>query len=237
MKNLQTLSLASLLTGNIFAMADYSQPTPNYQASYANNNQSVTPKKARKFFKNNKYLPFIVVIVLVSIVAVLAVRNVMPSGSSGGQSLLATDKRINVDKPTAQQALNKSFSFPLRDAQGKQVSQLKYEIQNVELRDEIIVKGQRATSVKGRTFLILNLKITNNFDKSIQLNSKDYIRLIVGSSPEKLAADIHNDPVDVQAISTKYTRLGFPINDDEKSLTLQVGEISGQKETVTLNLK
>jgi hypothetical protein len=235
MKNLQTLSLS----GNILSMADYSNPSSNYQASYvnSNNSSSMSPKKTKKFFKNNKYLPFIVVIAFVSLIAVFAVRNVMTSNNSSSQSLLATDKRVDVDKPTAQQVLNKSFSYPLRDATGKEVSKLKYEIQNAELRDEIIVKGQRATSVKGRTFLILNLKITNSYDKSIQLNSKDYVRLVVGSSPENLAADIHNDPVDVQAISTKYTRLGFPINDDEKSLTLQVGEISGKKETITLDLK
>lgn len=182
-------------------------------------------------------MPFIVVIAVVGLIGVFAVNNAMQSNASSGGNVLSANKKVDIEKPVAQQILNRSFNFPLRDAQGKEVSQLKYEIQNAELRDEIVVKGQRATAVQGRTFLILNLKITNNYDKSIQLNSKDYVRLTVGNSTEQLAADIHNDPVDVQAISTKYTRLGFPIDDNEKSLTIQVGEITGKKEQIKLDLK
>lgn len=220
---------------SVLAMSDFSSPTSFSQASYVNNNSASSSKKVKKFFKNSPYLPFIIVIVLVVLVAGVAINNVM-KGSSGN-SVLSSDNRANIDKPVAEQLLNRSFDFPLRDGSGKEVSKLKYEIQSAELRNDIIVKGQRASAVKGRTFLIVNLKITNTFDKSVQLNSKDYIRLIVGSSSEKLAADIHNDPVDVQAISTKYTRLGFPINDNEKSLILQVGEIEGPKQEIKLNLK
>ncbi len=216
-------------------MADFSSQSSFNQPSSFSNNASLNSKKSKKLI-NNKYFPFIAVIVVVGFIGVFAINNAMQSSASA-PSVLSANKKVDIEKPVAQQVLNRSFNFPLRDAQGKEVSQLKYEIQNAELRDEIVVKGQRATAVQGRTFLILNLKITNNYDKSIQLNSKDYIRLIVGGSPEQLAADIHNDPVDVQAISTKYTRLGFPINDDEKSLTIQVGEITGKKEQIKLDLK
>lgn len=193
-------------------------------------------KKTKNYFKNNKYLPLIVVLVLFIILGTLAIRNTMQSNASPS-AILGSSGKVEIEGPIAEQKLNKTLIFPLRDAQGKKVSDLKYEIQSAELRNEILVKGQKATAVEGRTFLVLNLKITNNFDKSIQLNSKDYIRLTTGNSPEKLAADIHNDPVEVQAISTKYTRLGFPINKNNSSLTLQVGEISGPKETIKLNLR
>lgn len=108
---------------------------------------------------------------------------------------------------------------------------------SAELQDEIVIKGQKANAVKGKEFLIINLKLTNNYSKTIQINTRDYIRLSVNKSDEKLAADIHNDPVEVQAISTKYTRLGFPIDETDKNLTLYVGEINGKKESITLNLK
>jgi hypothetical protein len=52
-----------------------------------------------------------------------------------------------------------------------------------------------------------------------------------------LAPEIHNDPVEVQALSTKYTRLAFPIDDTYKDLTLYVGEINGHKDAIKLNLK
>lgn len=235
MKNLQTSSVLDILGGNTLAMADFSNASPSFQSSFASG--KTTTNNGDKKFKGKKLLPLLLVVIAVGIIGTIVVNNANSSQSSSPALLGASDKRVDVEKPTAQETLNKTFNFPLRDAAGKEVSKLKYEIQNAELRDEIIVKGQKATAVKGRTFLIINLKITNNYDKSIQLNSKDYIRLIVSGSPEKLAADIHNDPVDVQAISTKFTRLGFPIDDDQKSLTLQVGEISGKKETVTLNLK
>ena len=146
------------------------------------------------------------------------------------------DQRIEIEGALASVELNREFSFPLRDSSGKEVSQIKYSVQNAELRNEIIVKGQRATSVKGRRFLILNLKIANKFEQAIEIDTRNYIRLIRnGNEDEKLAPDIHNDPVEVQAISTKLTRIGFPINDTDKDLKFYVGEINGEKQTIDLN--
>jgi hypothetical protein len=190
----------------------------------------------RRFVKKSTLLPFAVVGVVVLIVGVLVMRNATSTTGAVSVPTLSNDKRITVEKPKAEQKLNKVYNFPLKDQTGKEVSKFSYEIQNAELRDSILVKGQKATAVKGRTFLIINLKITNNFNKDIQLNVKDFVRLTTGNSTEKLAPDIHNDPVDVQAISTKYTRVGFPINDTDKNLSLQVGEITGSKEVIKLSL-
>ena len=68
------------------------------------------------------------------------------------------------------------------------------------------------------------------------MNTRDYVRLTVNNGSEWLAPDIHNDPVEIQAISTKYTRIGFPISDTDKKLKLQIGEINGDKEIVDLKL-
>ena len=149
----------------------------------------------------------------------------------------ASDQRVSLPQPVSHQALNSPFTFPLKDQNGKVLSNLNYDIQDAELRNVIVIKGTKATAVQGRTFLVINLKITNNYEKSVQINARDYIRLIINKNDEKLAPDIHNDPVEVQAISTKYTSVGFPINDTFKSLVLQVGEITGKKELITLNLK
>lgn len=159
------------------------------------------------------------------------------NASSAASVLPASDKRTSVEKPKAEQKINREFLFPLKNQLGKEVSKLKYEVQTAELRDEIVIKGAKATAVKGRTFLIISLKVTNNYDKSIQLNARDYLRLIVDNSPEKLAPDIHNDPVEVQAISTKYTRVGFPIDDKDQKLVLQVGEVAGKKDLIELKLQ
>lgn len=148
------------------------------------------------------------------------------------------DARINLQGPRATAQINRSFSFPLKDAKGKEISQIGYDITSTEVRDEILVKGQRATAVQGKTFLILELKITNSYSKAIDINTRDYLRLTVnGKNNEMLAADIHNDPANVQANSTKYVRIGFAINDTDQGFVLHVGEINGPKTDLPLNLK
>lgn len=149
-----------------------------------------------------------------------------------------SDNRKEVQGAKASQNLNKEMSFPLKDAKGEEVSRIKFVIEKAELRDEIVVKGQKATAISGRTFLILTLKIMNEHNQAIEIDTRDYIRLSVnGNGEEWLAPDIHNDPVEVQAISTKYSRVGFPIDDGDTDMTLRIGEINGDKEDVQVKLK
>lgn len=187
-------------------------------------------RRSNILFPLNRYIGIFVVILLVILSFYLG-------GRFARSSITYQDGRPAPAVAKAKQILNKELAVPLKDSDGKEVTKIKYVIETVELQDSIIVKGQRANAVKGRTFLLLNLKITNDYSQGVEINSKDYIRLSVNGKIELLAADIHNDPVKIQAISTKYTRIGFPINDSDKNLMLKVGEIKGQKETVKLNLK
>lgn len=169
---------------------------------------------------------------LIALVVIGVVTNI------GYSAATKEDTRIEIKSAKATQTINKEYAFPLKDAKGTVVTTIKYTIEGAELRDEIVVKGQRASAVKGRTFLIVPVKITNEYSQSIDMQSKDYIRLTVnGAEGEQLAADIHSDPVTVQALSTKSTRLGFPINDTDTKLTLKVGELNGTKETIEITLK
>ena len=191
-------------------------------------------KKVNKFFRGSVYLPFIIVGFIVLVIGFFVVKGFMGQGSA---SAFSSPDSVAIEKPKAEQTLNKVLYFPLKDKDGKEVAKLKYEILKSELRNQIIVKGQKASAVEGRTFLVVNVKITNDYEKPIELRARDYVRLKINSSKEQLAPEIHNDPVEVQALSTKYTRLGFTINDDEKNLKLIVGEIGGKKQEISLNLK
>lgn len=157
-------------------------------------------------------------------------------GKTTGSTQNYNDERPVVSEAKAKQELNKEFAFPLRDSTGKEVSKVKYRIDSVELNDNLIVKGQRVRSVQGRTFLVINVRITNPHNQAIDINTRDYVRLGTNGSSELLAPDVHNDPVQVQAISTKLTRVAFPINDSDKNLKLSIGEINGAKQTIDLNL-
>lgn len=179
--------------------------------------------------RNYKRLIPIVIIVLFFGLAVYKISRLSNSSAS--------EQRIEVQDAKATQELSKEFQFSLNNADGEEVGKIKFVVENAELRDEIIVKGQRATSVEGRTFLILNLKITNEFNQAIEITTRDYIRVAMnGNTAELLAPDIHNDPVEIQAISTKYTRVGFAINDTDKDLILLVGEIQKEKQQIPLKL-
>ncbi len=180
-----------------------------------------------------KYLP-LAILVAVGVIAIvlftLGVKKLF-KGST------ATDTRIVIAGAKATQNVNKEFDFPIMDAEGQEATKLKFKVDTVDKRDEIVVDGKRATSVKGRTFLVISLKITNTYTASIQVSVADYLRLSLnGKESELLAPDIHNDPVLIQAGSTKLTRVAFPINDTDKDMNLWVGEIKGKKEKIKLTL-
>jgi len=149
-------------------------------------------------------------------------------------SKTSSNKSTTQVKPLQTQSINREFSFPLNNGV-EDVAEIKFEVTDVELTDEIIVQGQKATAIAGRDFLIINLKITNEYEKAIEMSTRDYIRLLVNDNQEeKLAPEIHNDPVEIQAISTKHTRVGFPINESWESLSLLVGQIKEEKEQIKL---
>lgn len=185
-------------------------------------------RRYKKIFKN------VIIAFIALIILVVAVK--MINGEKSDERI--ADNRMEVKDAIFVTDVNKEFNFPLKDLSGEEVSKIKYMIEKTELTDEIITEGKRATAVKGRIFLILVLKITNQYEKPIEINTRDYVRLSVnGNEKELLAPDTHNDPVEIQAISTKYTRVGFIINDSDKDHTLYVGEIQGDKEKIRLDFK
>lgn len=207
------------------------------QANYNLN----SPKKSNAFFRFFNHLfhsPILLFLVGLFFVLLLGFYSTQQSvaNPSDANTSQQDNKQLSLQKPDVQKKINKSFTFPLRDSEGKEVSNLTYTIDSVETRNQIIVQGQQATVIKGKTFLIINVKLTNNYDKAIQVNARDYLRVIINDSPEKLAPDMHSDPVDVQAISTKLTRLGITINESDKNVILQIGEISGKKENIKISL-
>lgn len=189
----------------------------------------VTESKFEFHFRRK---PLILVLLSLIILLGLIFFGVSNSAQKSVATSVNNDKRTEISDAKARQVIGQEFSFPIKDTNGKEVTKIKYRVENAELHDEIVVQGQKATAVKGKTFLVINLKLQNDYNKSIEINTKDYIRLSVGSSKEMLASDIHNDPLIIQPISTKYTRLGFAINDKDNNLQLHVGEISGEKTTI-----
>jgi anion-transporting ArsA/GET3 family ATPase len=174
----------------------------------------------------------IILIVLTPFYLILSRRKPDTSQVAGSQTSTET---ITVAEALKTSAIGKQYDVPLTDQSGDEIAKLQFDLVDAELRDEILVKGSKATAVPGRQFLIINFKITNQSENGVNVNTKNYLRLSVnGNDAEWLAPDIHNDPVEVQAISTKRTRLGFPINESDTNLRLQFGQIAGNKEIIEL---
>lgn len=177
--------------------------------------------------RNKKILLAVSSIIAVTLMAGMVLKN-KPSSTS-------KDKRITIQGPKAETKINRDFSFPIKDEKGRKVTTMVMYLDTAQLRDEIIVKGQKAYPVQGKTFLILDMRIKNDFDKPLEIRARDFFRLVVnGKETDKLAADIHNDPVNIQPLSTKQTRLGFFIKDTDKNLSLFVGELTGKKTKVPI---
>ncbi len=200
----------------------------NNQSSSSFNRTDYSPRKNLK-----SYLPLLVL----GFFVILVIGLVVGSSYYILKALPKKTSAVSIAGARANQNLNKEFSFPLKDASGKEVSKIKFVIQNAEIRDELIIQGQKALSVQGRTFLVLNLKITNDQNQDVKINTRDYMRLSVNGSNDWIAPEVHNDPVDVQPISTKFTRVAFAVNTTDKNLKLRVGEINGTKEDIKLTLQ
>jgi len=176
-----------------------------------------------------KYKKILVVITILVIGIILGIK--LFSGGNSAQPTPASQS----DSIISTANLNTDFSFPLKDSKGNEISNVNINASNAELKSEVIIKGSRSAAQNGKAFLIIDLKITNDYNKSIDVNTRNYFRLSLEGKDVWLAADIHNDPVKVQAISTKLTRIGFIVDKDTKKYILRIGEIDGDKQEIEIN--
>jgi hypothetical protein len=186
-----------------------------------------------------KVLGVVLLLITAAGISYIALTSIQIKPAAEKQSGLTTPQingKPEMAPAIATLTLNKEFTFATYNNSGNKLGEFKYTIENAELRDEIIVRGQKATAIQGKTFLILNIKLTNDQDKNLNINSRDYVRLSSGNN-EWLAPDVHNDPLEIQAISTKYSRLGFAVFDNQRNFKLKVGEIDKDKTDIEINFK
>lgn len=209
-------------------------------ASDSVNTSSNIISKVKSFFtgrNRNKFKDFLPLIILgVVVVGALLFIGKVAVDAFKGQTLGMSDSRIEIKGPKAKMSLDKTYYFPLVDDKGKVIAKLRFFLDDAEVRDEIILDGQKAVAPKGTTYLITTIELTNDSNKFIEMKVRNYVRLSKNSNKKLYAAGIHNDPVEIQPQSTKLTRLGFPISDTDKDFILRVGDLDGKKELVKLNL-
>jgi len=166
-----------------------------------NNFPGVTLSQTFRQIKRSRKGLISIVIAIVVILGIIVLVNTTV-GKSNAQSSNTAVKKNQVVQPIADQIINRVFQFSVKDKTGKVITNFDYKIIDAQLINEVIINGQKYNPIAGKVFLVINLEITNNFTQTITIQPRDYVRILMNHSSEKLAPDIYNDPVDVQAIST-----------------------------------
>lgn len=207
--------------------------------------EKVIPGARRRLFtyplsyKQKRYIRFFGIILVAVVILYTLLSLVANKKENQALSISASQEaqKIQLSQPVATQTINRTFAFPVLDKSGnKPITTFQYKIDTAELRNEVVINGSKYHPIKGKTFLILTLDITNNYTQDLQIQPRDYVRVTVNNSSEKLAPDLYNQSVDVQAISTMHTDLGLAIDTNARNIKLLVGQITGSKETIPLTL-
>lgn len=197
-------------------------PASDYSSTPRSSKNNSFAKQFNNIVSNYKTVILVVAILAMAVIAILII-----SGNRPDQA---------ISRQLAQQTLNigKTFEFPIRGADGKTIdNNLKMILTTAEKTNQILIKGQPATARTGKLFLILNIELDNPTNNQLSLSPVELIRL-VDSSDRRFAPDVHNDEVKIEPISIKRTRVGFVVNQSDKQFKIQVGEVSGEKQTFDL---
>lgn len=128
--------------------------------------------------------------------------------------------------------VNQSFEFAAKDEKGNLTDKkVKMTLMTAEQTNEILVKGKKLKAKSDKMFTIVLLEIENPHQERLTLTPYDLMRLI-DSQGKTFAPDVHNAIVTLQPISTKRDRVGFLLDSKEKSIKLQIGEITGDKKVI-----
>lgn len=99
------------------------------------------------------------------------------------------------------------------------------KLTNAEIANSLLVQGKRARTREGKTFLIINMEVENQFAVPLYTFPVDLLRL-VREDGKKIAPSVHQGTVEVRPISTKKSNVGFVVDPGDKDFKVEVGELS-----------
>lgn len=184
--------------------------------------------KEERFKLSKKHKKIIFIVVLILLIGLIGPRIFKNKTKMG-------NNQISQTKNTKLIPVNKKFTFPALDNQGKAAGVINFTITSAEKAPEVLVKDQTYKAKEGKLFLIINLELQNDSTNRLNIFPGDLIRLTTGDASKKFAPDLHNNMVMVAPISTKIDRVGFVIDSNTNNLKLLIGELEKQKTEIPLN--
>lgn len=131
-------------------------------------------------------------------------------------------------------ALGNSFEITSRSSDGSSLDKkMKINLTNANITNQILIQGKRAKTRKGKLFLIVTMELSNDEPSVVYSFPVDLIRL--AREDKKFAPSVHQGRVEIRPTSTKVSNVGFVIEEDEKNFTLELGEISETKQSVSVD--
>jgi len=139
-------------------------------------------------------------------------------------------------KPQAE--VNQNFSVQARTQDKIRVrdANLNVTLTNADIDSTLLVQGQRANAREGKTFLIVNMEVENQFEVPLYIFPVDLMRL-VREDGKKIAPSVHQGTVELRPVSLKKSNVGFVIDPDEKEFQIEVGDVSSEKQILEISFK
>jgi hypothetical protein len=131
--------------------------------------------------------------------------------------------------------LDKTYNFPITDVGGNSSTDIEFKILSYELTNQVTVNNfYKAIVTNDKEILVFNIELTNDEDTKVNIMAGDYLRLTKNGEEKLIAPDIDSDPVEVRPQSTKNTKLGFTLFKNDSDITVEVGELGGDKEAIEI---
>lgn len=128
---------------------------------------------------------------LLAVLAITFIGTRMNTTSNSGVNQIASSTADKNTKDTviARTEINQSIDIPT----GKDDSVITYQLVDAEINSEITADGERYFPKEGKQFLILNLKLSNDSENRVAINTRDYVRLDANNQGDRLPPAFFNE--------------------------------------------
>lgn len=138
--------------------------------------------------------------------------------------------------PSAVVPLKQSFSVVAKTQDGKLTNgKLNISVTDATQAASMLVQGQNVIVKNNKTFLIVNMEITNSYKVPLYTYPVDEFRL-VGSDGNKYAPTTHQGNVEIRPESTKTSNVGFVVPLTQKRFKVEVGDINSPKTVLEFSI-
>lgn len=204
--------------------------TNNLKESFVKIKSKMTPIFGQFVRGRRKYVVALLVILVVGGFGMYRVGRAKLANKSFSQVASAKSS-----SSLGQVSINNKFDVPIKGQDGKDTGEnLHVTITDAEKSKDILIQGRPASAKDGKAFLIINMEIGNETKKSLTVQPVDLVRL-VDSQGKNYAADVYNNDVSAEPLSIRKSRIGYVVDESNKSFKLLIGEVRVKQQPIVVN--